>query len=109
MAPVSPLPECMAVLRDLDRSISAPSELGLETRAAFREAAFRELSGLSDQGTLRIDLGQTRRVDSAGLSTLLLIHRRAAERLQRVVLTNASEELRYLLALTEMAGLFVEG
>jgi ABC-type transporter Mla MlaB component len=96
----------MAIVGDFDRSISAPSELGLETRTAFREAAFRELGGMSESATLRIDLGETRRVDSAGLSTLLLIQRRAAERLQRVVLSNASEEVQYLLVLTEMSVLF---
>jgi ABC-type transporter Mla MlaB component len=96
----------MAVLGDTDRWITAPSELGHATRAAFREAAFAELLALSDGGTLRIDLTETRRVDSAGLSALLLIHRRAADRKQRVVLRHASEELRYLLALTQMAGLF---
>lgn len=84
----------------------APVELGLPTRATFREAAFEELSALTDGGTLRIDLVNTRKVDSAGLSALLLIHRRAQDRMQRVMLSNASAEIRYLLALTEMAGLF---
>lgn len=99
----------MAVLRDIDRSIVAPVELGLPTRATFREAAFEELSGLCDGGTLHIDLVNTRKVDSAGLSALLLIHRRAQERLQRIVLSNASAEIKYLLALTEMSGLFENG
>jgi anti-anti-sigma factor len=96
----------MSVLGDLDRSIIAPGELGVSTRAAFREAAFSELLALTDGGTLRIDLAATRRVDSAGLSTLLLVQRRAAERMQRVVLSRASDEIRYLLTLTEMADLF---
>ncbi len=86
--------------------MTAPAELGLQTRTPFREAAFHELEELTDGGTLRVDVGATRRVDSAGLSALWLIHRRAAERMQRVVLCNAREELRYLLALTEMADLF---
>jgi len=96
----------MAVIRDLDRAITAPPELGLQTRTAFREAAFHELAELTDGGTLRVDLSATRRVDSAGLSALWLIHRRATERMQRVVLCHAREELRYLLTLTELAPLF---
>ncbi|HLB53823.1 MAG TPA: STAS domain-containing protein [Gemmatimonadales bacterium] len=88
------------------RSIIAPNELGLDTRASFREAAFAELSALADGGVLKVDLGSTRRVDSAGLSALMLIQRRAADRQQRVVLKDPSEEFRYLLALTEMADLF---
>ncbi len=99
----------MAVMSDFNRTISAPPELGVETRSAFREAAFGELSRLPEQGTLNIDLEETRRVDSAGLSALLLVQRRAAERSQRVVLRNLSDELRYLLALTEMAELFDTG
>ncbi len=96
----------MAVIRDLDRSITAPAELGLQTRTPFREAAFHELEELTDGGTLRLDLAPTRRVDSAGLSALWLIHRRAAERMQRVVLCNAREELKYLLTLTGLSELF---
>ncbi len=96
----------MPVFREVDRLLVAPAELGLPTRATFREAAFEELTALCDGGLLRIDLANTRRVDSAGLSALLLIHRRAQERMQRVVLSNASAEIRYLLALTEMSGLF---
>jgi ABC-type transporter Mla MlaB component len=96
----------MGVIRDLDRSMVAPSELGLQTRSAFRESAYEELASLTDGGTLRIDLAATRKVDSAGLSALWLIHRRAAERMQRVVLCNARDEVRYLLALTELDGLF---
>jgi ABC-type transporter Mla MlaB component len=46
------------------------------------------------------------RVESAGLSVLMLIQRQAADRSQRVVLRKPSEELRYLLALTLMTDLF---
>lgn len=40
----------------------------------------------------------------------MLIQRRAAERRQAVILRNASDELRYLLALTKLDDLFmIEG
>ena len=87
-------------------SITAPSELGLETRASFREAAVALLEGLSDGGTLNIDLVSTKQVDSAGLSALMLIQRRAADRGQRVVLWHPSDEFRFLLALTQLTDLF---
>lgn len=96
----------MAVSQDSARSITAPSELGLETRVSFREAALAELRGLSEGGTLRVDLAGTARVDSAGLSALMLIQREAAEHGQRVVLRHPSEEFRYLLALTQLTDLF---
>lgn len=99
----------MSVTQDSARFIAAPSELGLETRVSFGDAAMRELEGLSDGGALNVDLAGTTRVDSAGLSTLMLIQRRAAERQQRIVLQHSSAEFRFLLALTELTDLFEVG
>ena len=99
----------MSVTQESARSIAAPTELGLETRVSFRDAAMRELEGISDGGTLNVDLAGTTRVDSAGLSTLMLIQRRAAERGQRIVLLRSSAEFRFLLALTELTDLFEVG
>lgn len=88
------------------RCIEAPAELGLDTRVEFREAATRELDGLPDGGVLVIDLARTVRVDSAGLSALMLLQRHAADRDQRIILQHPSEELSFLLALTRMTDLF---
>ncbi len=96
----------MAATETNVRSITAPEELGLDTRVSFREAVARELDGMADGARLVIDLGQTRRVDSAGLSALMLVHRHAAGRNQRLILRAPSEELRFLLALTLMTDLF---
>lgn len=95
----------MAITQD-SASITAPSELGLETRASFREAAVTLLEQLPEGGTLNVDLAATKRVDSAGLSALMLIQRRAADRSQRVVLWHPSDEFRFLLALTQLTDLF---
>jgi anti-anti-sigma factor len=96
----------MSALQTSARIITAPEELGLETRLAFREVVTRELAELPDGGILILDLAGTVRVDSAGLSVLMLIQRQAADRNQRIVLRKPSEELRYLLALTLMTDLF---
>jgi len=96
----------MAITQQTARSITAPGELGLETRVSFREAAIAELDGLTDGGTLSVDLAGTHRVDSAGLSALMLIQRRAAEHGQRIRLRHPSDEIRYLLALTQLTDLF---
>jgi ABC-type transporter Mla MlaB component len=53
-----------------------------------------------------VDLAQTKRVDSAGLSALMLIQRHASDRSQRIVLRDPSDEMRFLLALTLMTDLF---
>jgi anti-anti-sigma factor len=57
-------------------------------------------------GTLVLDLSGTIRVDSAGLSVLMLIQRQSEDRCQHVVLRQPSDELTYLLALTQMSDLF---
>jgi anti-anti-sigma factor len=88
------------------RQISAPEELGLDTRIGFRESASQELDGMPEGATLVVNLALTSRVDSAGLSALMLLSRRASERNQRIVLKDPSEELRFLLALTLMTDLF---
>jgi ABC-type transporter Mla MlaB component len=87
--------------------LPAPELLGLDTRTPFRRAAGELLEQLPDgTGRLVIDLAETRQVDSAGLSALMLIQRKAAERRQTVCLRNANEELRFLLVLTKLDDLF---
>jgi anti-anti-sigma factor len=93
--------------QEVERGLSAPDTLGLESRVEIRKAAIRLLEGMPEgAGRLVIDLGQTRHVDSAGLGALMLIQRRAAERRQTVVLRNPSEEIRFLLVLTKLYDLF---
>lgn len=89
------------------RVLSAPGDLGLTTRAAFREAANELLDELPEgSGELVIDLGPTRTVDSSGLGALIMIQRHAADRRQRVVLRGVGPELEYLLVLTKLDDLF---
>ena len=93
--------------QDVERGLSAPDTLGLDTRVEIRKAAFQLLEEMPEgTGRLVIDLSRTRQIDSAGLGALMLIQRRAAERRQPVVLRNASEEIRFLLVLTKLYDLF---
>lgn len=93
--------------RPIDRVLAAPAELTLDFRTAFRRAAGEMLDALPEgSGRLIVDLAGTRHVDSAGLGTLMLVQRKAAERRQRVSLRGASEELRFLLVLTKLDDLF---
>lgn len=87
--------------------VAAPPSLGLDDREAFRAEADRALGSMTDAGgRLVIDLGATRTMDSAGLGALLLIQRRAAERRIPVVLRNPTSDMRYLLLVTRLDGLF---
>jgi ABC-type transporter Mla MlaB component len=96
----------MTATQAAPRRIAAPGELGLDTRIPFRESAIAELGAMADGAVLTIDCSKTRKVDSAGLSALMLIHRHASERGQRVALECLSDEFRFLLALTRMDLLF---
>lgn len=87
--------------------LMAPEQLGLETRAAFRRAAVELMEGMGEGGgRLVIDLSATRSVDSAGLSTVIMVQRRAAGQRVRVRLRGMSEELRFLFVLTKLEDLF---
>jgi anti-anti-sigma factor len=101
----------MRTPQEVERGLTAPDTLGLETRVQIRKAAFQLLEEMPEgTGRLVIDLGRTRHIDSAGLGALMLIQRRAAERRQVVVLREPSEEIRFLLVLTKLYDLFqVEG
>ncbi|MBA3346798.1 MAG: STAS domain-containing protein [Gemmatimonadales bacterium] len=97
----------MITPHDVERGLTAPETLGLETRVEVRKAAARLLEEMPEgTGRLVIDLVQTRQVDSAGLGALMLIQRQAAERRQLVVLRNPSDELRFLLVITKLSDLF---
>lgn len=88
------------------RQVIAPEALGLDTRLEFRESVTRELDAMPEGGVLTVDLSGTKRVDSAGLSALMLIQRHASDKGQRIVLRDPSDEMRFLLALTLMTDLF---
>ena len=93
--------------RLLEKVLAAPEQLSLESRITFRRAATDLLEQLAEgSGRLVIDLSGTRQVDSAGLGSLMLIQRKAAERRQTVCLRGANEELRFLLVLTKLDDLF---
>jgi len=97
----------MRTPQEVERGLSAPDTLGLESRVEIRKAATQLLEDMPEgAGRLVIDLSRTRHVDSAGLGALMLIQRRAAERRQVVVLRNPSEEIRFLLVLTKLYDLF---
>jgi anti-anti-sigma factor len=90
-----------------ERTVLAPEELGLDSRAEFRREAFARLDGIpKGRGRLVIDVSSTKAVDSTGLGVLIMIQRRAAQRRVSVSLRGASEELRFLLVLTKLEGLF---
>lgn len=91
-----------------DRVVRAPGFLGTETRGPFQDAALRALGELGEArgGRLVIDLSGTTGMDSSGLSTLVQLQVRAAERRHVVCLHGVSEEVRFLLLMTKLEDRF---
>jgi len=97
----------MSVTETNARVARAPEVLGLDTRGEFRDSAVELLEQLPErEGVLIIDFAGTRRIDSAGLGALMLVQRKAAERLQRILLRNLRDEFRFLLVVTKLDDLF---
>ena len=89
--------------------VQAPTALNAATRGPFYDAALAALEQLDAQGPkgrLVIDMRSTDRVDSTGLSVLVLVQVRAAERKHSVALRGASEEIRFLLLMTRLEDRF---
>ncbi len=89
--------------------VQAPTALNSASRASFYDSALAALEQLGNHGTagrLVIDMRRCDRVDSTGLSVLVLIQVRAAERKHTVALQGASEEIRFLLLMTRLEDRF---
>ncbi len=88
--------------------IQAPTRLVAETRVDFRCAALDSLERAGEVGSplLAIDMGETRDVDASGLGILVLVQKRARERGLSTRLLNTQHNIRSLLALTKLEGLF---
>lgn len=89
------------------RIVAAPVELSLDSRIEFRRKATSEIDAMEiGSGRLVIEMHDTRTIDSAGLGALILVQRRAARRRLSVTLRGVNDDLRFLLTLTKLEGLF---
>jgi anti-anti-sigma regulatory factor len=91
--------------------VRAPATLDWGTRLRFRQEALAAVDecpavGGEEGGRVIVDLGETTRVDSAGLRAMILVRERAAQERWTVCLRGASEELRFLLVLTRLEDCF---
>jgi len=97
----------VAISASPSRVLQAPANLGLPTREAFRQSAIALLDEMPrGNGVLVVDFADTKEVDSAGLSALVMTQRHAADRGQRVMLSHVGAELEFLLVLTKLDDLF---
>ena len=91
--------------------VRAPVFLGTDSRDAFYDEALERLTALAEMspqggGRLVVDLSRTTAIDSKGLSSLVMLQLRAAERRLTIGLRGASEEVRFLLLMTRLEDRF---
>jgi len=86
----------------------APDRLTADTRLLFRRSALEHLDRAVQRSAARvvIDLGATREIDASGLGVLVLVQKRARERMIATTLLNAGAAVRQMLLLTKLDYLF---
>ena len=91
--------------------LTAPDRLVTETRLEFRRAALDHVERAAQESTARIyvDLSATREIDASGLGVLVLLQKRARERMIATRLLNAGTAVRQMLLLTKLDYLFEFG
>ncbi len=88
--------------------LTAPERLVTETRIDFRRAALEhvERAVLASASRIYVDLSATREVDASGLGVLVLLQKRARERMIATRLMGAGPSVRQMLLLTKLDYLF---
>jgi len=89
-------------------ALAAPERLVADTRLAFRRAALEYVERAAEVSAVRIyvDLGATKDIDASGLGVLVLLQKRARERMIATRLLNAGSSVRQMLVLTKLDYLF---
>jgi anti-anti-sigma factor len=88
--------------------LSAPARLVTETRLDFRRAALEYVERAAQESAPRIyvDLAATKDIDASGLGVLVLLQKRAREKMIATRLLNAGTSVRQMLLLTKLDYLF---
>ena len=88
--------------------LHAPAKLVAETRLDFRRAALSHLERVLERSLTRVvvDLNGTSEIDASGLGVLVLLQKRAREKMVATRLMNAPKSVRQMLALTKLDYLF---
>ncbi len=88
--------------------LRAPAKLVAETRLDFRRAALSHLERVLERSLTRVivDLDATNEIDASGLGVLVLLQKRAREKMIATRLMNAPLSVRRMLTLTKLDYLF---
>lgn len=98
----------MAIAEQHDDTLVAPPHLDAASRLNFRRAALEHLERVIQrhQTCVVIDLQHTTGIDASGLGVLVLVQKRARERLVTTKLLHAPASVKQLIALTRLDYLF---
>jgi anti-anti-sigma factor len=98
----------MQMASDTSKILPAPERLVTETRLDFRRAALEHVERAAQDSASRIyvDLGATREIDASGLGVLVLLQKRARERMIATRLLHAGSSVKQMLLLTKLDYLF---
>ncbi len=88
--------------------LAAPSRLVAETRVDFRRAVLEYLERAVQRSATRVilDLRHTTEIDASGLGVLVLVQKRARERMIATKLLNPPASVKQMIALTRLDYLF---
>lgn len=88
--------------------LRAPTKLVAETRLDFRRAVLSHLDRALERSLTRVvvDLDDTREIDASGLGVLVLLQKRARERMIATRLMNTPASVKQMLTLTKLDYLF---
>jgi anti-anti-sigma factor len=98
----------MLIAETESNTLAAPERLVSETRLDFRSAALCHLERVAQRQATRllIDLQNTTDIDASGLGVLVLLQKRARERMIATRLVRAPKSVKQLLELTKLGYLF---
>ena len=98
----------MMTAHESSPSLAAPERLVTETRVEFRRAALEhvERAAAGSAPRIYVDLGATKDIDASGLGVLVLVQKRARERMIATRLLNVGASVRQMLQLTKLDYLF---
>lgn len=90
------------------QTLAAPARLVSETRLDFRSAALCHLERVAQRNATRllVDLQNTTDIDASGLGVLVLLQKRARERMIATKLLHPPQAVKQLLELTKLGYLF---
>ena len=97
------------LIADLEgQTLVAPDRLVSETRLSFRSAALSHLERIAQRQATRllVDLQNTKDIDASGLGVLVLLQKRAREKMIATKLVHVPVALKRMLELTRLAHLF---